>query len=179
MPPKRKGTTSSPPTDGKLVKKRNQVNHDSIPSVTKDDNIEKANAGKNIDKEETNEKGFCTFTRKFVPPDPEEKKHDIKESLFPNLALNQYLKQKSKINLQGSSRWKIYLFPPPPKLTSFPKPPQSYFGLDLIDADKGRTHWTHKPDVWKNMFTAIFEFEKTGDADPISSVFDGVLSAPV
>ena len=177
MPPKRKAT--SPPTGGKLIKTKSPVNKDSIPALVKDDDFEKPSSGKNLDNNKLDKKGFCCFTAKHIPPDSGVKNNDIKESEFPNLALNQYLKQKTRINMQGSFKWKIYMFPPPPKSASLPKTPMAYFGLDLVDVDKGRTHWAHKPQVWENLFSSIFEMEKTGVAEPISSVFDGILSCPV
>ena len=93
--------------------------------------------------------------------------------------MNQLLKQKSKNNLQGSVRWKTFLFPPLSKLTSFAKISQQYFGLDLVDEDKDRTHWTHKASVWQTLFASVIEMTKTGQVAPISPVFDGILSCPV
>ena len=178
MPTKRKATI--PLSGGKQDKIEKKVRKDSIPSLTEDKNVETPNAGKKYDDNEKEEKGFCTFGAKDVPPDALDKKHDIKEEPdFPNLALNQYLKQKSKTNLQGSIKWKAYLFPPLPKVKSFVKNPITYFGLDLADEDKDRSLWTHKASVWQNLFAGIVDLAKIGDAEPISPVFDGILSGPV
>ena len=148
--------------------------------MTDNEDVEKPNPGKIIHEDESGEKGFCSFRSKGVPPDQSDKNQNIKgEPDFPNLALNQYLKQKSKTNLQGSIRWKAYLFNPPPKVKTFVKNPMTYFGLDLADEDKDRSHWTHKPGVWENLFAGNIEMAKTGEAEPISPVFDGILSAPV
>ena len=48
--------------------------------------------------------------------------------------------------------WKIYFFPP----TSCHTYPvehfyYDYFGIDLINKDKERTLWTHKPSVWEKV----------------------------
>ena len=148
--------------------------------MTDDEDVEKPNPGKIGHDNESGEKGFCTFRGKCVPPDQSDKNQNIKkEPNFPNLALNQYLKQKSKTNMQGSIRWKAFLFNPPPKVKTFVKNPMTYFGLDLADEDKDRSYWTHKPQVWENLFAGNIEMAKTGEAEPISPVFDGILSAPV
>ena len=66
---------------------------------------------------------------------------------YPNLALNQLLQQKTKLNMQGSIKWKTFLFPPISEIKSFEGITQQYFGLDLIIEDNEKTHWTHKPGV--------------------------------
>src|SRR5438128_2280288 len=122
MPPKCKPTI--PLTGGKLEKRGKNVKKESIPSLTDNEDVEKPNPGKIIHDNESGEKGFCTFRAKFVPPDQSNKNQNIiKELDFLNLALNQYLKQKAKTNMQGSIRWKAYLFPPPPKVNMFVKNP--------------------------------------------------------
>ena len=84
MPPKCK--TSSPPTGGKLVKKPNQVNDNSIPSLKEDDNIAGTKSGKEVFDSGNKVKGFCLFTTKYVPPDPLDNKNCTKKSLsFPIL----------------------------------------------------------------------------------------------
>ena len=178
MPTKRK--TTIPLSGGQSEKKGKNSKKESVPSLTDKEDIEKPNSGKIIHDIESGEKGFCTFRGKCVPPDQSDKNQDKEEEPnFPNLALNQYLKQKSKTSLQGTIRWKAYLFNPPPKVKTFVKNPMTYFGLDLADEDKDRSYWTHKPQVWENVFTGSFEMAKTGKAKPISHVFDGILAAPV
>ncbi len=65
------------------------------------------------------------------------------------------------------------------QLTSFAKTTTHYFGLDLVDEDKERTHWTHKADVWKNLFEGVIEMTKIGQTECIDDAFDGILSSPV
>ena len=109
MPPKRK--SASPPTGGKLVKKPNQVKGNSIPSLKEDDDIAGTKSGKIVLDSRNEVKGFCLFTTKYVPLDPLDNNNSTNQVELPNLALNQYLKQKSKKNLQGSYKWKAFLFP--------------------------------------------------------------------
>lgn len=81
--------------------------------------------------------------------------------------------------MQGSLRWKVFLFPFHSKHTLFTHATEQFFGLDLLDEVNGRTHWTHKPSVWENLFISIKDLARTGDVVPISDVFNGVLSCGV
>src|SRR5687768_18556815 len=78
--------------------------------------------------------------------------------------------------MQGSSKWKTFLFPPLSEIPAFEGATQQYFGLDLIIEDNERTHWTHKPGVWENLFAGNIEMAKANKAAPISDVFDEFLS---
>jgi len=180
--PQTKRKTTDPLSCGKVVKKRDKINNKSVPTLTDDDNNnETRKSGKNtIDKIEK-EKGFMYCTNIYKTPDISSKNHDIKEAELPNQALNRILQQKSKINLQGSLRWKTFLFPPIPMSKSFPDTNQQYFGLDLVDEDKERTHWTHKASVWHDLFESVIEMAKT-DPEQVASIdpaFHGILHCPV
>jgi len=177
MPPKRKATSAL--TSAKPVKKGNLIKKENISAVTKEDNTDRTQSGKIISNKRNEETGFCSFTKKILSPELLDKDQNTKEVEFPNLALNHLLQQKSKINLQGSLRWKTYLFPFLSKLTLGTEFTHQYFGLDLVDEDKERTHWTHKASVWQNIFSSIIDLAKTGQVPPISPAFDGILSCPV
>ena len=43
----------------------------------------------------------------------------------------------------------------------------------------GRTFWAHKAKVWENLFKTVHNFAKKEQCDPISDMFNGVLSCPV
>src|SRR5688572_20887264 len=133
MPTKCKAT--SPPTAGKHLKKENQVLTDSTPTLRGEDANGSQKLGKHVDDTEIEEEPFDFPVKKYLPKkirkDADSQnmalnqyvgqksiKEDIKENVFPNLALNQYLQQKSKTSMQGSLKWKAYLFPPFPKLPS-------------------------------------------------------------
>src|SRR6476620_9848830 len=83
MRPKRK--TSSPPPDGRQVKKVNQSEPESIPTLTGDDDIERPKLGKMKIDNGNEGKGFCRFTTKHLSTKPSEKKNGIKEAEIPNL----------------------------------------------------------------------------------------------
>jgi hypothetical protein len=93
--------------------------------------------------------------------------------------LNQLLLKKSKLNLQGSSSWKVFLFPSLLKLASVVKKKQQYFGLDLVEEETERTVWTHKPSTWQCLFETVHEFAETGKLAAISTMFNGILASPV
>ena len=177
MPPKRKAT--SPPSGGKQMKKRNQSEKENHPAVTDDEGIDRPKTGKIKDCNKNEEKGFMTFKGKIESPELLDEKDKKKDADFPNLELNQLLQQKSRLNMQGSIKWKTFLLPPLPKSTSSAEPTHSYFGLDLVDEDTGRTHWTHKASVWKDVFESIFEVANIQRTSPISPKFEGILACPV
>ena len=95
----------------------------------------------------------------------------------PNLALNKYLQQKAKISMQGSLRWKTYLFPVHSKSTSFAKSTQKYFGLDLVDEEKERSYWAHKASVWQDLFEGVNHIAETENIDGMGHEFDGIFAA--
>ena len=175
--PKRKAATPLP--GGNQTKKGHQTQKEHIPALTYDESVEQTNSGKKMIDDNKKEKGFYNFKGKIVPPDSLEEIHDIKEADIPNLALNQAIQQQSRMTLQGTYRWKAFLLPPRPNSTSIVKTSYSYFGLDLVDEDNERTHWTHKASVWENIFATVLEMAKTKNVAPISPKFDGVLSCPV
>jgi len=112
----------------------------------------------------------------------QENEHDnnakTNKGYFFSFALNNILQQKVKSNYQGSICWKSFTFP---SIIHFPTLPNNtqYFGLDLIEAESERTIWTHKPAIWKELFESVEEFDKTGQFEPISTMFHGVLSCPL
>ena len=132
MPPKCKASMT--PTGVKQTKKGNNSKNETVPALTEDKENEQATSGKILHNNRNDEPAaFCNFIRKDLYPKVSKKNKNIKaaefpnmalnqlskqkskttnEAKFPNLELNQMLKQKSKSNLQGSIRWKIYLFPP-------------------------------------------------------------------
>lgn len=171
MGPKRK--TTNAPKGAKPVTKKNII------KTEEDDGDKKAKLGKDIDAKRSEESGFYSFSGKVVSPEKVDKNDDKKGIEFPNVTLNHLLQQKSKNNLQGSLRWKTFLFPPVSKVTTFAKPTHQYFGLDLVDEDKDRTYWTHKASVWQNLFALVNDLARTEEAAPIDSEFEGVLSCPV
>ena len=59
------------------------------------------------------------------------------------------------------------------------KNPQPYFGIDLIEKGSGRTFWTHKASVWHDLFESVQEMVQSGQAEPISDMFNGTISCPV
>lgn len=92
MPPKCK--TASPPTGGKLVKKQNQVDKDSILPLTEDKVTVEPQSGKIVLENQNEEKGFCTFATRYSTSNPMDKEIVIRETVFPNQALNQDLRTK-------------------------------------------------------------------------------------
>ena len=174
---KRKAITV--PTGAKPVKKGNQIKKDNNSFLTEEDNSGSTTSGKNDSDKRNEHTGFCTFRKVILSPKQLDKNQDTKEVEFPNLALNQLLQQKSKMDLQGALRWKTFLFPFLSKHTLGMEIPHQYFGLDLVDEDKERTLWTHKASVWQNLFTSIIDLAKTGQVATISLAFDGILSCPV
>jgi hypothetical protein len=178
MPPKRKA--SSPPKVEKQGKKGNQNVKECVPVLTEVEGVKNTNYQSEIIYDKSNGKtAFCRFKKETTSPELVDKNNDIKPAAFPNFALNHYLQQKSKTSLHGSLKWKVFLFPPFSQLTSFAKTTTHYFGLDLVDEDKERTHWTHKADVWKNLFEGVIEMAKIGQTERIDDAFDGILSSPV
>ena len=75
-----------------------------------------------------------------LSPELSNKNHDKKEVELPNIALNQILQQKAKSNLQGSLKWKTFIFPSLSHQTPFAGISKQYFCLDLVDEGKERTH---------------------------------------
>jgi len=138
MSPKRKASNS--PLGGKPDKKGINIKKEKVRAFTEDDDDNKVNLGKNVIEKGNEDCYFYKFKKETSSPELLDKNHNIKEVEYPNLALNQLLQQKSKINLQGSLRWKTYLFPLTDALAS---PPENhtikYFGLDLVDEGKERT----------------------------------------
>ena len=172
MAPKQKAISS--PMGGQSIKKKNQIKKEDISALTEQEVVEKLISGKNDKDHKKDEKPYCSFTRIVSLPKSPDKNQNIKEVENPIIALNQLLLQKSKFNFQGSFKWKTFLFP-----SSVAKATQQYFGLDLVDEDKERTYWTHKPSVWQTLFASIMDLAKTGKVAPISSTFSGILSCPV
>jgi len=178
MAPKRKA--ASPPKVVKQGKKGNQNKKECIPALTEDEGVETTNyQSETICDKRNEETAFCKFKKETSSPELVDKNYNIKPATCPNFALNQYLQQRSKTSLHGSLKWKVFLFPPFSQLTSFAKAIQHYFGLDLVDEDKERTHWTHKAGVWQGLFEGAIEMAKVGQAEPISDAFDGILSSGV
>src|SRR4051812_3654102 len=112
MPPKRKATVTPPGHKG--VKKGNQGKKECIPALTDDDSNKKANSGKIVNDKNNEEKGFVCFKNNILSPEVRDKNYNPKEVDFLNIELNQLLQQKTKNNLQGSLKWKTFLFPPFP-----------------------------------------------------------------
>ena len=54
-----------------------------------------------------------------------------------------------------------------------------FFGLDLIEEESKCTLWTHKPNVWKDLFDSVLELSKTGQVETINPMFHGILACPV
>ena len=177
MPLKRKIT--NPPMGGQSKKKRNQIKKEDISALTEQEIIEKIKAGKNENDNKEDEKAYCSFTRIVSPPKLPDKNQDINAVENPIIALNQLLLQKSKLNSQGSLKWKVFLFPSLSNLKSVSRARQQYFGLDLVDEEKERTYWTHKPSVWQTLFASVIDLAKTGKVTPISPAFSGILSCPI
>ena len=48
-----------------------------------------------------------------------------------------------------------------------------------MEVVSGRTFWAHKAKVWEDLFESVQDFAKKGQCDPISDMFNGVLSCPV
>ena len=48
-----------------------------------------------------------------------------------------------------------------------------------MEVVSGRTFWAHKAKVWEDLFESVQDFAKKGHCDPISDMFNGVLSCPV
>ena len=198
MPPECKASMT--PTGVKQTKKGNNSKNETVPALSEDNENEKEYLGKKMHDNRNNETAFCNFVRKDLSPELLDKNTNIKAAAFPNMALNQLnkqkskttndaefpnlelnqmLKQKSKTNLQGSIRWKIYLFPPSTQLPSFASTNKQYFGLDLIDDAKELPFWTHKTSVWKDIFELVKQLAQSGRALPICPIFDGILSCPL
>ena len=104
---------------------------------------------------------------------------NIKKVELPNLELNQLLKKKSKISLQGSICWKSFLFPSLVNFPSIPNNTHQYFGLDLVDEETERTYWTHKASIWQGLFHSVQQLATTGQVEPISTMFNGILACLV
>jgi len=177
MAPKRKATIA--PSGVKQFKKANQIKKEIVPALTEDDDNERANSGKIVCDKTKDENTFCTFTKNVLSPDLFDKNQNNKEVEIPNLALNKLLNHKSKTSLHGSVRWKTFLFPSLSQLSSSAMTTQQYFGLDLVDEGKERTHWTHKGSVWHDLFETVIEMAKIGQVTPIDIAFKGILSCPV
>ena len=133
-------------------------------------------SGKTSNDELYKEKLFGKNKLEDLSPDLLDENQKMKEIEVPNLALNQLLQKKARLNLQGSYRWKIYLFPSLSEHTSVAKITQTYFGIDLVDEHKDRTYWTHKLSVWQTLFSSVFEMAKTGQVASISPAFNGIIS---
>ena len=177
MAPKRKATIL--PKGVKPDKKGIKVKNKKVLALTEDDHDKKVNQGKNEIEKRNEENDFYKLKRGISLPELMDKNNNMKAVEFPNLALNELLKQKSKITLQGSMKWKTFLFPPTINLELLDISNQQYFGLDMVDEDKERTHWTHKPTVWENLFEGVKEMAETNPALAISPMFDGILSCPL
>ena len=177
MAPKRKATIS--PKGVKPDKKGIKVKKENVLALTEDDHDKKVNQGKNEIEKRNEENNFFKLKRDISLPELIDKNNNMKAVNFPNLALNELLKQKSKITLQGSMRWKTFLFPPTINLKFLDISNLQYFGIDLVDEDKERTHWTHKPTVWENLFEGVKEMAEINLALAISPMFDGILSCPL
>ena len=98
---------------------------------------------------------------------------------YPIVELNQFLQKKTKLTIQGSISWKIYLFPSVLNLNLSIKNGMQYFGLDLVDEGAKRSNWTHKPNIWQDFFESIQDLSKTGTVTPSSEMFSGILACPV
>ena len=207
MSPKRKAFKS--PLGGKPDKKGIIFNDTNVSVLTKDDDDEKVNIGKNENEKKNEVIGVCRITGKASSPELLDKKADIQSEIkfdtknkgtafwyHKNICIPVDLGgQKTNINedecpkfasnqlLEQKSkmnlRWKAFLFPPWSVLTDFGKTTHHYFGLDLINEDRESTHWVHNACVWQNLFSDIFELATTGQAEPIYDAFDGILSCPV
>lgn len=175
--PKWKAPTA--PKGGKQMKKDIPIKKECESPTIDNDSIKLSTSGKNLGDKNTNENVFYHFTAKCVLPESLDKNDCQKEVELPNHKLNQLLKEKSKISLQGTMKWKTFIFPPLPNLPSNSKVTKQYFGLDLVDEEKERPYWTHKASVWQNLFTGINDLVTTKDADPIDSAFDGILYCPL
>src|SRR5688500_2079934 len=120
MSPKRKASNS--PLGGKPDKKGINIKKEKVRAFTEEeDDDNKVNFGKNVIEKGNEDRYFYKFKKETSSPELLDKNHNIKEVEYPNLALNQLLQQKSKISLQGSLRWKTYLFPLTDALASSPK----------------------------------------------------------
>src|SRR6478672_8177055 len=177
MAPKCKAPTA--PQGGKQRKKGISIKKECESPTYDNDSIKISTSGKNLGDKETNEKVFYPFTGKCVLPESLDKNDHKKEVEVPNHKLNQLLQEKSKISLQGSLKWKAFIFPPLSNLPSNSKVTKQYFGLDLVDEEKERPYWTHKATVWQNLFSGINDLVTTKDAQPINFAFDGILSCPL
>src|SRR5688572_15493614 len=104
MPPKRKATGT--PTGGKQVMKGNQIKKECIPAETEEDIAETSNTGKIIYHQKKEKTAFLKFKREVSSSELLNKNENFKEIAYPNIALNQSLQQKTKINMQGSIKWK-------------------------------------------------------------------------
>ena len=123
-------------------------------------------------------KSLPKINLKTFTPEPTKKEEMNIKNDSPVLELNQLLQRRILINSQGSISWKVYLFPAVHQ-QGWKKITHQYFGLDLVEAETERTFWTHKPNIWQDLFATVKEYAMTGQVEPISSMFDGVLCCPV
>ena len=117
--------------------------------------------------------------KQFSSPELVDEKENINKTELPNFELNLLLQKKSKLNFQGSIKWKTFLFPSLLKIASDSRRTVQYFGLDLVEEKNKRTYWTHKPSVWQDLFQTVQETAKTGKIVAISDIFNGILACPI
>jgi len=178
MPPKRK--TQNPPKDAKLIKKACKVNKDESSSFKDEDYVTGTiNTGKNTISE-IEEKKVCPRVKfDYFPPALKEENKDTNSTEHPNIHLNLLLQKKAKNSTQSAVRWKTFLFPSICKIGPVPPKTHQYFGLDLVDGEQERTHWTHKASVWKDLLDSVFEVAANGQGVAIDEMFKGILACPV
>ena len=109
-PPKRKPLNA--PTGEKQVKKRGPIKKEfTQPLSDNDDDNKSSNSGKINDDKEIIGNGFYSANGKIIPPELLDRNNYKKEVEFPNLKLNQIIKQKSKINMLSCITVENFPFP--------------------------------------------------------------------
>lgn len=174
MTPKRKSNTLL-----RSNSKDKKVYQDKAVSDTLNENkTNKSNEGKTNTAKNNIENSPPQIERETMFPIRFKQEETIIKKERTGLDLNQLLQRRTQINSQGSICWKVFLFPPVQQL-GLQKVTQQYFGLDLVEAGTERTLWTHKANIWENLFDTVKELSMKGDIEPISDMFDGILSCPV
>ena len=145
-------------------------------SKEEDGSTGKQSAGKNIDNNMVEAKKFATIKMENLNPRNSDSIQKTTKLGFTYLQLNQLLQKKSKLSIQGTICWKMFLFPSHCNISLVSQKTHQYFGLDLVEEASERTFWTHEASVWHGLFESVQDIAQTGQVESISDLFNGTLA---
>ena len=105
-----KRKVQNPPKDAKQVKKGCQGKMEGTSSFKEDDKTEKISKGESNCSDRDEKKIFSPVKMEALSPELLKENQSNKKPEGPSLELNNLLQKRSKLSLQGSTSWKVFLF---------------------------------------------------------------------